>query len=64
MAHEVNPLDELQAYCNDFKSLNEAAASIGVTKQYLSDVLRNKRDLSDRLLKHLRLRRIVVKETK
>jgi plasmid maintenance system antidote protein VapI len=60
----INAFDALERHCRKYPTVTDAAASLGITKQYLSDILRNRRDLTPRVLAKLGLRQIVVKETK
>lgn len=59
---ETNALQELLTYCDEYESMAAAARSLGVSRQYLNDIVNNKRDLSRGLLAKLGLKRVVVKE--
>jgi transcriptional regulator with XRE-family HTH domain len=54
----INPLDTLQRRC-DGRPLNEAAADLGVSSQYLSDVLHGRREPGPKILNALGLERVV-----
>ena len=61
MVKEVDALAALKAHCEKFKTQGDAASSLAVSKQYLNDMLRGRRELSPRLLGKLGLRKAVVK---
>ncbi len=58
---EINALDALLAYVERFPTRGDAASALSISKQYLSDMLHGRRDLSPRLLAKLGLKRVVVK---
>lgn len=58
---EMNAFEALERYCSRYETLTDAAEGLGITKQYLSDILRNRRDITPRVLEKLGLKRIVVK---
>lgn len=60
----LDPLAELHKFCEQFETKGDAASALSVSKQYLSDMIHARRDISPRLLKKLGLQRIVVKEQK
>ena len=60
MATEVNALDTLQRFREQFDTLGDCASALAVSKQYLSDMLKGRRDLSPRILGKLGLKRAVV----
>ncbi len=59
---DIDPFERLEAHVGQFDTLTAAAASLGITKQYLSDILRNHRDITPRVLGKLGLTRVIVKE--
>lgn len=59
---ETNPADALKAYCDRWQTQREAAARLGISPAYLSDLLNNRRDLTDGILAKIGLKRIVVRE--
>lgn len=65
MSTEVDALDALKAYVKKFTDTDrtqaDAASSLAVSQQYLTDLLKGRRGFSDRLLKKLGLRKAVVK---
>lgn len=56
----VNPTLALCTYVARFANQRQAARALGISEPYLSDLLRNRRTASERILKKLRLRRVVV----
>ena len=66
MSTEVDAREALKAYVKKFTDRRntqaDAASSLAVSQQYLSDLLNGRRGFSDRLLKKLGLRKAVVKE--
>lgn len=60
----VNAAEALERHCQQYETLTEAAAALGISKQYLSDIRQNHRDITPRVLAKLGLRRVIVKETK
>ena len=61
---DIDSFAELERFCQQYDTLTEAAAALAITKQYLSDILRNHRDITPRVLGKLGLKRVVVKEGK
>lgn len=61
MVMEVDALVALKKYRERFETAGDAASSLSVSKQYLSDMLNGRRDPSERILSKLGLRRAVVK---
>ena len=57
---EIDPLKALEAFVAKHKTQAAAAAALGVSRPYLSDILNGRRDFSDAILEKLNLRRIVV----
>lgn len=57
----IDALGRLHAFVNRYKTRRDAASALGITPQYLSDLLSTRRDLSDKMLAKLGLRRVVVK---
>lgn len=60
---EVNPMAELNAFCAKYRLQKEAAAALGISPNYLSDLLLGRRDFSATLLTALNLREVVVRKT-
>lgn len=58
---ELDPLATLKTFVAGHPNQRTAAAALGITQSYLSDLVNGRRDLSDQLLAQLGLRRIVVK---
>lgn len=56
----ANPQKALQALVMRCGSEAAAGVVLGVTQQYVNDLLKNRRPFSDRVLSKLRLRRVVV----
>lgn len=59
---ETDPLETLHKFRDRYETLGDAASALSISKQYLSDMLRGRRDLSPRLLGKLGLKRVVVKD--
>lgn len=59
---EVDPLTELRAFVARYRLQKEAAAALGISPNYLSDLLLGRRDLSETLLRALNLRATVVRK--
>lgn len=57
----VDALDELRRYVDRFDRQGDAAKALGVSLPYLSDMLHGNRNISERVLSKLKLRRVVVK---
>ena len=62
MEQETNPNDALRAFVDKHGTQIKAAAAMGITQGYLSDLLRNKRDITDTVLEKIGYKRIVVKK--
>lgn len=62
MANETNPNDALNAFVTRHGTQRKAADALGITQGYLSDLLHNKRDITDTVLAKLGLRKAVVKK--
>jgi hypothetical protein len=58
---EMNALDALQRFRDQFETNKDAAKALGVTPVYFGDLLRARRDISPRILQKLGLRKAVVK---
>ena len=61
MAKEVNATHMLARFVADYKTQREAAAVLGISQVYLSDMLNGRRDVAERVLSQLGLKRAVVK---
>ena len=59
---ELNALDVLKDYVDGFTTKGDAASALGVSKQYLNDMLNRHRDISPRMLAKLGLRKAVVQK--
>ena len=59
---ELNALDVLKDYVDGFETKGHAATALGVSKQYLNDMLNRHRDISPRMLSKLGLKRAVVRD--
>ena len=57
---EVNPREKLQELRDKYTTLGNAASALSVSKQYLSDMLQGRRDISPRILGKLGLKRTVI----
>lgn len=62
--NEVDPQVELASFLERYPTQNDAAKALGIAAPYLSDLLHGHRGFSDRILKRLGLKRIVVAEKK
>ncbi len=51
----------LAKFCEQFETVSAAAKALGISKQYLGDILQNHRDLTPMILKKIGLRKAVVK---
>ncbi len=60
---EVDPVDELLKFVATFPRQTDAALALGISKQYLSRMVRRRDDVSPRTLRQLGLRRTVIKTT-
>ncbi len=59
---EVNALDRLHKFVAKHGTQKAAAAALGITPAYLSDLVNMRRDLSDTILAKLGLRKAVVQK--
>mgnify|MGYP001611010741 CR=1 FL=1 len=59
---EVDPLTELQRYVAQYPTQTAAAAALGITKMYLTDLLLGRRGISETILEKLGLRETVVRK--
>ena len=57
----VDPLATLRAFVARHANQRDAAAALGISPAYLSDLLNERRDLSQKLLAKLGLKQIVIK---
>ncbi len=57
---EIEPLERLQRFVETFRTQTAAADELGISRQYLSQLLGSKRDFSDQVLAKIGLRRAVV----
>ncbi len=57
---EVNAHGELLKFVDQFDTQKAAAKALGVTPAYLSDLVNLRRDLSEKILRKLGLKRAVV----
>ena len=61
MLNDINALERLEAFVTDSGGMQRhAAAKLGITPQYLCDLLNGRRTFSERILAKLGLRRAVV----
>ena len=56
----VNPADRLEALVSKHRNQTRASVALHVSESYFSDLLRGRRACSDRILKKLQLRRVIV----
>jgi DNA-binding transcriptional regulator YdaS (Cro superfamily) len=61
---EKNPQHHLERLVDELGSQAAAAQALGIGPSYFGDLLRGRRNVSDRVLTKLGLRRIVVRERK
>ena len=61
VSHDVDPLKALRAFVAKYPLQKEAAAALGISPNYLSDLLLGRRDFSKTILTALGLRRVVRK---
>ncbi len=54
----MNPITVLQKLVDRLGSQKAAAAQLGISQPYLSDLLHGRRDVSDQMLVRLGLRRV------
>lgn len=57
---EVNALDRLHKFVAKYPTQKAAADALGIKPAYLSDLVNVRRDLSEKILKKLGLKRAVV----
>jgi len=58
---EVDPLLALRAFVQRTGTQRDAALVLGVSQQFLNDMLHDKRGISDKILTQLGLKRVTVK---
>jgi hypothetical protein len=56
----VNPADRLEALVSKHRNQTRASLALQVSESYFSDLIRGRRACSDRILKKLKLRRVIV----
>lgn len=61
MAQTTNPHDVLEAFVSKHPTQRDAADALEISQAYINDLLHNRRDFSDAMLRKLGLRRIIVK---
>ncbi len=59
---EVNPVDALAAFCQQFKSYAAAARALGIPRQFLHQMLFYGTSIPVSVLTQLGLKRVVVKK--
>lgn len=57
----VDPIAAIQAFRARFRLQKEAAAALGISEQYMGDLLLGRKSFSDRILEQLQLERQIVK---
>jgi len=57
----MDAIKELQKHVKKAGSQKEAAANLGISTQYLNDLLRGRREASETILEKLGLRRVIVR---
>lgn len=57
----MNIVKELEKHVRKSGSQKASAASLGISTQYLNDLLRGRREASDNVLSKMGLRRVVVR---
>jgi plasmid maintenance system antidote protein VapI len=60
MAVEIDALERLQKFVKRHPTQKDAAAALGITPAYLSDLVNMRRELSNTILAKLGLKRTVV----
>jgi predicted transcriptional regulator len=60
---ERDPREALRAFVAQYRTQTEAAAALGVSAVYVSDMLAGKRDPGAPILRRLGLRRAVVEDS-
>jgi plasmid maintenance system antidote protein VapI len=61
---EIDPQVALASFVERYETQTDAAKALGIKPPYLSDLLHGHRGFSDRILKRLGLKRVVVSEKK
>ena len=56
----VDPAERLEALVSKHRNQTRASLALQVSESYFSDLLRGRRACSDRILKKLKLRRVIV----
>lgn len=64
MLTEANPLTALQEFVVAKGSQKSAAAELGVSPSFLNDILQGHRQVSDKILSQLKMRRAIIRETR
>lgn len=59
MAH-IDPIKRLKDWVAAYPTMTAAAQAMGISPQYLSDVLKRRRTCSPRVLKKIGLQRVIV----
>lgn len=57
---EIEPLERLRRFVGMFETQTAAADELGISRQYLTQLLGGKRDFSGSVLAKIGLRRVVV----
>ena len=57
----IDPLETLKQFVATYRTQHAAAEALGISEQYVSDLLLGRRIFSDRILEKLSLARVVVK---
>lgn len=61
---EIAPLERLRRFVDTFDTQSAAADELGISRQYLTQLLNGKRDFSEAVLAKIGLRRVVVEAAK
>lgn len=61
---ELNPVEQLQRFVARYQTHKAAAVALGISGVYLSDLLNKRRDINDKMLVKLGLRRVVAEARK
>jgi len=56
----IDPADRLAVFVQAHGTQDQAARKLGISQQYLSDLLKNRRQFSSRILQKLGLKAIIV----
>ncbi len=59
----IDPVAVLKSYREQFDTQTKAAAKLGISAVYMSDLLNRRRDVPEWLLTQLGLQRVVVRKT-